>query len=355
MLGWWLSAVLVVLALILALATLPAAAVERVYSHGWYPAIQPFLTSFSSLFPIAIFDVFVATLAVWTVWRLYPAVSAARRDRLRMFGIALVDLTAGASVVYLLFLALWGFNYRRVPLDAQLDYSKARVTAEAVEALAARSVREINRLYHAAHGDPSAASLQAIRVRLAPAFAQVQRDLGTDTLATPARPKAPLISPFFRWATVDGMVNPFGLEVLVNPDVLDVERPYVVAHEWGHIAGWAREGEAGYIGWLTCMRGDDAARYSAWISLHLHLRGEVSPTVRQQIDSQLAQGPLKDFAGIRQRLERGQPALQRASWRAYDAFLKANRVQEGVRSYDEVVSLVVGVATDLAGKPRRRN
>ena len=355
MLGWWLSAVLVVLALTLALATLPAAAVERVYSRGWYPAVQPFLTSFSSLFPIAIFDVFVAALAIWAVWRLYPAVRAARPDRLRMWGIALLDLMAGASVVYLLFLAFWGLNYRRVPLDAQLDFSTARVTAEAVEALATRSVREINRLYRAAHGDPSAASLQAIRVRLAPAFAQAQRDLGTDTLATPARPKAPLISPFFRWATVDGMVNPFGLEVLVNPDVLDIERPYVVAHEWGHIAGGAREGEAGYIGWLTCMRGDDAARYSAWISLYLHLRGEVSPTVRQQVDSQLAQGPLKDFAAIRQRLERGQPALQRASWRAYDAFLKANRVQEGVRSYDEVVSLVVGVATDLAGKPRRRN
>ena len=354
MLGWWLTAVLVILALTLALVTVPSATVERLYSRGWYPAIQPFLTSFSSLMPIAVFDVFVAAVAVWVVWRLYPAVRAARPERLRMLGVALSDLVAVASVVYLLFLALWGFNYRRVPLDAQLDFSKARVTADAVEALATRSVREINRLYHAAHGDPSAASLQAIRVRLAPAFAQAQRDLGTDTWATPARPKAPLISPFFRWATVDGMVNPFGLEVLVNPDVLDVERPYVVAHEWGHIAGWAREGEAGYVGWLTCMRGDDAARYSAWISLYLHLRGEVSPTVRQQIDSQLTPGPLKDFAAIRQRLERGRPAVQRASWRAYDAFLKANRVKEGIRSYDEVVSLVVGVATDPEGKPRRR-
>ena len=76
--------------------------------------------------------------------------------------------------------------------------------------------------------------------------------------------------------------------------------------------------------------------------------------MRQQIDSQLTPGPLKDFAAIRQRLERGRPAVQRASWRAYDAFLKANRVKEGIRSYDEVVSLVVGVATDPEGKPRRR-
>ena len=160
---------------------------------------------------------------------------------------------------------------------------------------------EINRLYHAAHGDPSAASLQAIRVRLAPAFAQAQRDLGTETWATPARPKAPLISPFFRWATVDGMVNPFGLEVLINPDVLDVERPYVVAHEWGYIAGWAREGEAGYVGWLTCMRGDDAARYSAWISL-------LSSSSWGSVSDRARADRFTTDAGPAQRLRRHTPA-----------------------------------------------
>jgi hypothetical protein len=345
----------IVLALGLALATLPAPAVERVYARGWYPAFQPFLTSFSSLLPIAVFDLLIVALAVWAVSRVYPAVRAARGDRSRRLGIALVDLLAGAAIVYLVFLGLWGLNYRRVPLDVQLDFSRRRVTPASVEAVAARSVHEINRLYAPAHADPAATlSFQAIRVRLAPAFAQAQRDLGTGTSATPARPKAPLISPFFRWATVDGMVNPFGLEVLINPDVLPIERPYVVAHEWGHIAGWAREGEAGYIGWLTCMRGDDAARYSAWVSLYLHLRGDVPAAVRARLDSRLADGPLRDFRGIRERLERGRPAIQRASWRAYDTFLKANRVDEGIRSYDEIVSLVIGVATDPDGRPRRR-
>jgi len=258
--------------------------------------------------------------------------------------------------VYLAFLAAWGLNYRRLPLESQMNFASGRVTQAAVQGLATRSVQEINRLYAPAHADPAAtASLQAVRVRLAPAFAQAQRDLGAATLATPARPKAPLIAPFFRWATVDGMVNPFVLEVLINPDVLPIERPYVVAHEWGHIAGWAREGEAGYVGWLTCLRGDDAARYSAWVSLFLHLRGELPRAERVRLDSGLAAGPLRDFGAIRERLERGRPAVQRASWRAYDTFLKANRVDEGIRSYDDIVSLVIGIATDADGRPRRRD
>lgn len=318
---------------------------ERFYARGWYPVIQPFLTSFSSLLPIALFDLVIAAIAAWAAWRVY-------RGSLK---IAAVDLAAGGSLVYLAFLALWGFNYRRVPIEAQLDYSSARVTDEAVQTLAARGVREINRLYASAHADPAAiASLQAVRVRLAPAFVQAQRDLGFESPATPARPKAPLISPFFRWATVDGMVNPFGLEVLINPDILPIERPYVVAHEWGHIAGWARESEAGFVGWLTCLHGDDAARYSAWISLYLHLRGDIAAETRARLDAGLAAGPLRDFGGIRERLERGRPAIQKVSWRAYDTFLKANRVREGIKSYDEVVSLVLGVATDVQGKPLRR-
>jgi hypothetical protein len=46
--------------------------------------------------------------------------------------------------------------------------------------------------------------------------------------------------------------------------------------------------------------------------------------------------------------------VQQASWRTYDQFLKANRVESGVESYDEVVTLVVGIEVDDAGRPRPR-
>jgi hypothetical protein len=33
--------------------------------------------------------------------------------------------------------------------------------------------------------------------------------------------------------------------------------------------------------------------------------------------------------------------LQRAGWAAYDQYLKANRVDEGIQSYGEVVTLIL--------------
>jgi hypothetical protein len=39
-----------------------------------------------------------------------------------------------------------------------------------------------------------------------------------------------------------------------QPDLLPFEKPFVAAHEWAHLAGYADESEASFVGWLTCVR-----------------------------------------------------------------------------------------------------
>ena len=43
------------------------------------------------------------------------------------------------------------------------------------------------------------------------------------------------------------MTDPFLLETLIAPDLLEVERPFVIAHEWAHLAGYADESEANFV------------------------------------------------------------------------------------------------------------
>jgi hypothetical protein len=337
----------------LAWAPMDPAWVERVYSRGWYPAFQPLLTSLSSLVPIALLDVWIglALLAItWSAWRV---VRPASGTRIRALARALTRGVVLASIVYIGFLACWGLNYRRQPITQRLDFDRSRVTAAEVDAASRRAVAQLNRLHQFAHADlRTTPTLAAIRVRLAPAFTIAQRALGQQRLATAGRPKASMLSPFFRWATVDGMINPLGLEVIVNPEVLPVEQPFVVAHEWGHLAGWARESEASYVGWLTCGAGDRLAQYSGWLSLYWHLRRDLPRDRVPAIDVLRPAAPRADLAAIAARLQRGQPMVQRASWRTYDQFLKANRVDEGVKSYDEAVTLILGIAADAEGSPR---
>jgi len=55
-------------------------------------------------------------------------------------------------------------------------------------------------------------------------------------------------------------------------------------------------------------------------------------------------GPRADLRAARDRYARDvSPRVASAGWRAYDSYLKANRVEAGTASYAEVVRLVLGV------------
>jgi hypothetical protein len=151
------------------------------------------------------------------------------------------------------------------------------------------------------------------------------------------------------------MVNPFGLEVLANPDLLPFERPFVAAHEWAHLAGFADEAEANFVGWLATVRADPGSQYSGWLYLYWQIAGELPAEERRLVARELQSGPRADLAAIAARLQRGDlPLLRRATWMVYDSYLKANRVEEGVRSYGAVVNLILRARFEDGWRPVRQ-
>ena len=137
------------------------------------------------------------------------------------------------------------------------------------------------------------------------------------------------------------MTDPFFLEVIVNTDVLDIERPFVIAHEWAHLAGYADESEANFVAWLTCLEGDSLARYSGWVSAY----GTPCARCRATIDVRLrrsAEGPRDDLRAMAARYQRSSPVVREAASGVYDGYLRANRVEEGIASYDAVLRLMLG-------------
>jgi hypothetical protein len=226
--------------------------------------------------------------------------------------------------------------------------------SQAVADLGVEAATQLNALYADAHragwGVPPWED-EAFRA----AFASAQRTLSDAPPVAPGRLKRTLFGPYFRWTSVDGMINPFGLEVLANPDLLPFERPFVAAHEWSHLAGYADEAEASFVGWLACMRADVPARYSGWLFLYWQVNGEVDDDGRARLANTLGAGPRRDVGAIVERLRRGQlPWLRTAGWRVYDQYLKANRVEEGVRSYGAVVTLILRARFEPGWMPVRR-
>jgi hypothetical protein len=313
------------------------------------------LTPLANALPFAWLDLLALAACVAAIVLVVHAVRAASRTRRAAPLVrALAAAATTGAVVYLIFLSLWGFNYRRLPMSARLLVQAGAPAADAVTALGVEAAAQLTSLHDEAHRTGwNRAPVDDSSLRQA--FAAVQRVLSDAPAATPGRLKATLFGPYFRWTGVDGMINPFGLEVLSNPDLLPFERPFIAAHEWAHLAGYADESEASFVGWLTCMQGDVPARYSGWLFLYWQVNGEMDTAGRARLVETLGAGPRQDINAIVERLQRGQrPWLRVAGWRVYDQYLKANRVEEGVRSYGAVVTLILQARFGPGWIPVRR-
>jgi hypothetical protein len=333
----------------LALATpWPVAGVEAVFAAGTYPAWQRAATSFTNLLPFAVFDPILAAASAVLVGLVIRSWRRCTGSVWRRAGSAALTGLAVTAAVYLWFLLSWGFNYQRVPVATRMGLDKSRATPERVAAFADETVRELNRLRPLAEARPWP-DRAALLETLAPAFRAALPAVGIRDDVVPGAPKWSILQPYFRWAGIDGVTDPFLPEIVVNHDLLPMEWPFTVAHEWGHLAGLAHEAEASYAGWLTCEAASDQARYSA----RLWALGHVFPAVPRdhqiRLLSQLDVGPKGDLRAIATRTSQSVQAVRAVSWATYDRYLKTNRVSEGLSSYDAAIVLI------LAGSPESRH
>jgi hypothetical protein len=334
----------VALAMAAAILPIPEAIVERWYSNGIYARFQPALTTISNLAPVALFDVIAVVALMATIVMIRRRVVSAgwRRGGLT----AATTLVTAAAVIYLMFLATWGLNYRRLPLRDKLQFESARLNASATNDLAVQVASEMNRLYLRAHGEQFSID------DLGAAFRSAEASLRVARPTVLGRPKPTIFGGYFHHAAIAGMTDPFFLETLVAPDLLDVERPFVIAHEWGHLAGYADESEANFIAWLACRRGSARAQYSAWLALFGHVYAATGNN--RDVFRELNPGPRIDLRAIADRYARTSRIVRLAARETYDRYLRANRVEHGVESYDDVVQLILGTTFDSNGNPQLR-
>ncbi|HOQ61010.1 MAG TPA: DUF3810 family protein [Vicinamibacterales bacterium] len=335
-----------------ALAPLPPAWIESHYSRGFYPAFQRALTRASNAVPIAAFDVLVVAAACAVPLGVVVAMRAPKGGRLRLAGRLAWRGVVAAALVYLAFLVAWGLNYRREPVESRLDFDERRVTAEAVVGLNDAAVAELGRLRPLLPEQyaewPTAA---AVARALAGALEQGSRLLALPAPITPGRPKRSILDPFFTRAGVSGFTDPFFLETLLPSNLLPFELPSVVAHEWGHLAGLARESEASLFAAVVCLHGDETAQYSAWLEVFAgtliardaegrrEARGRLPAAVRADLDAMAARSARDEVRLVR-----------RAAWRAYDRYLRSQRVASGAADYGGVVRLLAGLRFE-SGQP----
>lgn len=316
--------------------------VERWYADWLYPIIQANVTSLSNRVPIALFDVAIIVIVLIAIGIWIRSVRIARKKQAaRSLWRGFVATLTLLAIVYLWFLAAWGLNYARPPLESQLAFDQSKVTPQAVRALAEHAVAEANRTHAAAHAAGFAAIHDAPQP-LIDALHAVEKDLGRPRPTIVATPKWSLLTPFYRASGVSGQLGPFFLETLLNPDLTGPERMAVLGHEWAHLSGYAPESAASFVGLLASLRAGPTGEYSAWLDLVSEAASQLQPVTQRLVLQQLGPGPRQDQSAIRERLKALVQPVERAAWAGYDRMLRSQGVEEGVQSYSRVVELLIG-------------
>jgi hypothetical protein len=349
--GLAIDAALIVLAFVVMDAAIPAATIEHVYANGAFAWMNATFVPLSNAVPFAVGDleVLVALAALIGGW--VVGLRRARGSRLRAVALLLAHTAAFAAAIVIAFNLLWGWNYRRQPVAARVDYQASRVTPASVSAFADRIAGLLNHDVGAAHARMRTESTADMRAELARDFLPVVARLGDTWPVAVTVPKTTIAERLYELAGVGGQYDPFAFETLLNASFLPFEIPRALAHEWSHAAGFGDEGDANLIGTLACLRSSDPLiRYSGAYWTY----GELPEADRRRLH--LAPAVLADFkAGNERFLRYYDPRLFTISWSFYDRYLRANGVAGGVVSYSRFIRLLVGTAFDANGLPLREH
>jgi hypothetical protein len=335
------SAIAPAIALIVALAPVPAWIVDDFYSRDMYAWLQHMMTTATNVLPFALLDVWLVLTTVFVLRRAYLLFHVMRqRGPIDALWEATRRVVRAFSILVILFLWAWGFNYRRLPLETAVPGGvPAAPAAEALRVAFIDSAALAARLRPIVQPE---GRFHSIALELRDPMNAALRSLSREPLKTFSEPKYSLVlTPFFNSAGVTGMLNPLGLETIVLPDLLPYERPFVVAHEWAHLSGHADEAEASAIGWLACMKGDPTLAYSASLYLMMESGSELPVEIRRDLMTKVDAGVRADIDAIMARMRQERPAVQRTASRVYDEYLRANRVADGNASYSRALRLIV--------------
>ncbi len=339
----------IVLGLVTLLVPSNAQWVETQFVNGIYPRWQHATFPVTNAFPWSLGDVAIAFGIALLAWRLYVAFhSRPKRKVWRRVGLMLVELIGVLGLYYFWFEASWGWNYNRAPIETRLQYNASNVNQRAADTLRKRAIAEMNRLAPLAHARTNGGfRLDA----LYDAWLPVVQAGGNSWTPHTGAAKPTIFDPFMNATATSGFINPLTLNVQLASDLLWFERPFSLAHEWSHVAAYAREDEANYIAIVTCTRSKDPVlAYSGWLELFLYL-----PPLPKYEKKMFVPLVWSDFEALRKRnAQRVNGRLATLSWHTYNSYLKSNHIAAGVANYNEVTRLYLGVPLDASGIPLRR-
>jgi hypothetical protein len=319
---------------------------ETVYSRTFYPVVAWILSFLSKWVSFSVDDLFYALLAVFLIVLLILILF-----RKIKFGRFILLVVQTLAICYVLFYWFWGFNYFRSGINERLQITKSKPDTVQFVKVLSNLIEQTNSSYCTYEKVSYAAidSLVEASYKKNASFLMLKYPQGN------RRPKSITFSHFFAKASIGGYYGPFFSEVQINDSLLAIEYPQVLAHEFAHQFGITSEAEANFYSWLVCSQSESSyLRYSANISMVNYFLPQAKRLHSfDDLVHQIKQPVIDDIRKVQKHWEAlRSEKIDKVTGQMYDAYLKTNKVEKGIKDYFGVVKFVMDFSTDSLAQGR---
>ena len=322
------------------------------YSTHVYPVWVNMLGRMMGVFPVSVAEILLyllGALLLFTLGRLLWKLFRKRTGKRQVLG-WFSNLLLAAGVLFLLYVVNCGINYHRTSFSESSgikaeEYSVSELKevcgwlTERVNTLSGSVTRDDEGIMRLTGGNKGEVRSRAV---------EAMQSLGEtypELSGYYPEPKGLLAPWILSVQQLSGIYSPFTIEANYNSGMVDYNIPFTACHELSHLKSFMQEQEANFIaflastsyedpefqysgyllGWIYCMNVLHDADYDSW----------------QEIRDTLSDGAGMDLRENNAFWARYDGAVAEVADQVNDRYLQANGQEEGVKSYDRMVDLIV--------------
>ncbi len=311
------------------------------FPYEWLMSVIPF--SVTEIVVVLAIPAIVALIVVWIIKLIKKPNPKQTAER----GIRFVAWCL--SIAWLLFMVMDGANFSRMTVAQLLELPDRAYIAEDLYILTSDLAEKATKAREELPEDEKGcAALSVKRSEFLKLTDDCYKNLRKEYpfLKTSTwRVKSVMLSHWWSYTGTTGVYCPWLGEANVNTDIPIAELGHTAAHEVAHTMGFAKENECNFLGWLACSVSDlPDYEYSGHLQAYIYCSNALYKADKElwkMAYQKLSHSVLRDLKNQSEYWDSFEGEVMESSQEFNDAFIKANGVESGVLSYNQMVELML--------------
>lgn len=253
------------------------------------------------------------------------------------------------SLLFIIFMMTFGFSYERDSVRSVFALEKTNYTVEDLYHLNEALIVEANKWREGLSEDEQGVfqlenSNQVVLVQSMEAYVGLQEDYPIFK-GDYGQAKEILSSELLNYTGITGIFMPFTGEANVNVKGPDLFFPSTILHEMAHQRGVAYEGEANYVAYVASLYHEDPVfKYSGTMLAlvkSMNALYKEDRTLYSELRGRYNEELNRDLSHYSKFYEAYEGKVNEQATKVNDTYLKTNGQSQGVKSYDDMVNLLL--------------